>query len=125
MLNQPQVSIKILAIAIPEVTYCSCPLAPTFSSGGGLVAPSVPPGPVGPPTLTPALCDNRPGCYSVDLETAQPTVDETISTSDIPPVAFLFRIESVASSNVNYIWLVSVVRVWRVTAKCQSMDSSL
>ena len=67
--------------------------------------------PVAPPTLTPMPSDDeRPGCYNVDLESAHPPLDGVYDLSLIPPVAFLFKIETGPTGTVSYIWLVSSLK---------------
>ena len=101
-----------MALSVFASTCClfflTCLPPGSSGSGSGIYTfgpGSVPPQPVGPPTLTPAPCYDRPGCYYLGLETAHPPLeDEMHNASLISPVAFLFRIET---ENVSYIWVVS------------------
>lgn len=76
--------------------------------------------PIGPPLLIPwpvTTTTQRAGLFTVDLSDAAPQPREgsgggdsllspTDSEPEIPPVAFLFRIEERSSHNISYIWTV-------------------
>lgn len=67
----------------------------------------LPHNPVGPPTLTSALDENRVGLFAVNLSSASPQHLQLRSREAISPVAFLFKIELASSKNSSFIWAVS------------------
>ena len=78
------------------------------------MAGDLPLDPVGRPSLVADQSTERAGQFIVDLSGATPQpqgreqVNQTYATM-IPPVAFLFRFEEIATHNVSYIWTVSAI----------------